>query len=116
SPNASSTRASGWQRISPSSSRRSATASRWTSHPPAATRTGATEGATMTILLRASTLLLAASLCAPAPAQTASERPRAREAGVVVGVFPTGTANAITDVAGVRVGHATVRGEHGNTG
>src|SRR5262245_25976315 len=35
-------------------------------------------------------------------------RPRAREAGVIVGVLPTGTNNAITDVAGVRVGQTTV--------
>ena len=35
-------------------------------------------------------------------------RPRAREAGVVVGVFQTGELNAITDVEGVRVGHTTV--------
>ena len=70
----------------------------------------------MSFLLRASTLLLAASLCSPALAQPTTERPRAREAGIVVGVFPTGAANAITDVAGVRVGHATVRGENGNTG
>ncbi|MEZ4421839.1 MAG: P1 family peptidase [Gemmatimonadota bacterium] len=37
-----------------------------------------------------------------------SVRPRAREIGLVVGVLPTGTHNAITDVPGVRVGHATV--------
>ena len=37
-----------------------------------------------------------------------SERPRARELGIEVGVFPTGTNNAITDVAGVRVGHSTI--------
>jgi D-aminopeptidase len=43
-------------------------------------------------------------------------RPRAREAGVIIGVFETGTHNAITDVAGVRVGHTTVRGENGHTG
>lgn len=36
------------------------------------------------------------------------ERGRARELGVVIGTFPTGPRNAITDVAGVRVGHATV--------
>jgi D-aminopeptidase len=36
-------------------------------------------------------------------------RPRAREAGLEVGVLPIGAHNAITDVAGVRVGHATVR-------
>ena len=35
-------------------------------------------------------------------------RPRAREAGVVVGVFQTGEFNAITDVEGVRVGHTTI--------
>jgi D-aminopeptidase len=44
------------------------------------------------------------------------QRPRAREAGIVVGVFEPGAHNAITDVAGVRVGHATVRGETGHTG
>jgi D-aminopeptidase len=37
-----------------------------------------------------------------------SLRPRAREAGVVVGVMPPGPLNAITDVAGVRVGQVTV--------
>ncbi len=36
------------------------------------------------------------------------ERPRARDLGISVGVFPTGTANAITDVEGVLVGHTTV--------
>ena len=35
-------------------------------------------------------------------------RPRARDIGLVVGTFPTGPLNAITDVAGVKVGHATV--------
>lgn len=40
--------------------------------------------------------------------QTAGLRPRARDLGVVVGIFPPGEHNAITDVAGVRVGHATV--------
>jgi D-aminopeptidase len=44
------------------------------------------------------------------------DRPRARDIGVRVGVFATGATNAITDVAGVRVGHATVRGETGHTG
>ncbi len=36
------------------------------------------------------------------------DRPRARDIGLVVGVFPTGPLNAITDVAGVKVGHSTV--------
>ncbi|HEX6058338.1 MAG TPA: P1 family peptidase [Gemmatimonadaceae bacterium] len=35
-------------------------------------------------------------------------RPRARDLGVAPGIFQPGTQNAITDVAGVRVGHATV--------
>jgi D-aminopeptidase len=38
----------------------------------------------------------------------ADDRPRARDIGLVVGTFPTGPLNAITDVAGVKVGHATV--------
>jgi hypothetical protein len=37
-----------------------------------------------------------------------ADRPRAREAGVRVGVLPVGPLNAITDVAGVRVGQRTV--------
>ncbi|MGH9795389.1 MAG: P1 family peptidase, partial [Candidatus Acidiferrales bacterium] len=35
-------------------------------------------------------------------------RPGARELGITPGVFEPGAQNAITDVAGVRVGHATV--------
>ncbi|HVU29127.1 MAG TPA: P1 family peptidase [Sphingomicrobium sp.] len=35
-------------------------------------------------------------------------RPRAREAGIVFGVLPTGPLNAITDVSGVRVGQVTI--------
>ena len=37
-----------------------------------------------------------------------SRRPRARDLGLEPGVFPPGPLNAITDVAGVRVGHTTV--------
>ncbi|MDQ1524940.1 MAG: D-aminopeptidase, partial [Pyrinomonadaceae bacterium] len=44
-------------------------------------------------------------------------RPRARDIGVRVGVLPAGALNAITDVAGVRVGHTTIiRGENVRTG
>src|SRR5262245_49770572 len=44
-------------------------------------------------------------------------RLRARELGIVVGVLPTGTLNAITDVDGVLVGHTTlVRGDNIRTG
>lgn len=35
-------------------------------------------------------------------------RPRARDVGLAVGVFPTGQHNAITDVPGVKVGQTTV--------
>ncbi len=54
---------------------------------------------------------------AAACALGAGQRPRAREAGVIVGVLPAGPLNAITDVAGVRVGHSTViRGDNVRTG
>ena len=52
------------------------------------------------------------------PAVTAVDaRPRAREAGVAIGVLSPGPLNAITDVDGVRVGHVTVvRGANVRTG
>ena len=61
---------------------------------------------------------LAAMLVSTAGAWGAdAQRPRAREAGVVIGTLAPGTHNAITDVAGVRVGHATLRSADGlNTG
>ncbi|MCD9033643.1 P1 family peptidase [Luteimonas sp. Y-2-2-4F] len=53
-----------------------------------------------------------------AQAQSADAgRPRAREAGIAIGVHRTGALNAITDVAGVRVGHATLaEGDRLHTG
>jgi D-aminopeptidase len=57
---------------------------------------------------------LAAAATAPA-AET--PRPRLRDLGVVIGVFDPGPLNAITDVAGVRVGHRTlIEGERVRTG
>lgn len=50
-------------------------------------------------------LLLLGTLASPV---LADDRPRARDLGVIVGTLPTGEHNAITDVAGVRVGHTTV--------
>src|SRR5215510_3714549 len=48
---------------------------------------------------------------------TQTPRPRARDLGVVVGILPAGKNNAITDVAGVRVGHATlIKGDNIRTG
>jgi D-aminopeptidase len=44
-------------------------------------------------------------------------RPRVRDIGVEVGVLPPGPLNAITDVAGVMVGHTTlIRGDNIRTG
>lgn len=47
---------------------------------------------------------------------SAQQRVRARSLGVAPGVFQPGTHNAITDVAGVRVGHSTVIGDSVRTG
>ncbi len=41
--------------------------------------------------------------------QDTVDRPRARDLGLEVGVFPVGPHNAITDVEGVRVGQVTIR-------
>jgi hypothetical protein len=46
-------------------------------------------------------------LCVPVSV-TAQPRPRARDLGIVVGIYPSGARNAITDVDGVRVGHTTI--------
>jgi len=57
---------------------------------------------------------LAAAVAATPPPVV---RPRARDVGVVIGVLEPGPLNAITDVAGVRVGHTTIiRGETIRTG
>ena len=57
------------------------------------------------------------TLVAPAMSQDASTRPRARDIGLTVGVFQPGAHNAITDVAGVRVGQTTVvEGDNVRTG
>jgi D-aminopeptidase len=59
--------------------------------------------------------LTATLVAAVAAAETA--RPRARDLGLSPGVFPPGPLNAITDVAGVRVGHVTlIEGEGVRTG
>ncbi len=41
-------------------------------------------------------------------AQAGDFRPRVREVGIIIGELPTGPINAITDVAGIRVGHCTL--------
>ena len=50
-------------------------------------------------------------------AQTEEVRPRARDLGIQVGVLPPGPLDAITDVAGVKVGHTTIiQGDNVRTG
>jgi D-aminopeptidase len=59
--------------------------------------------------------LALAVLCVFARAE--EQRPRARDIGLRPGALPTGPGNAITDVDGVRVGHATlIEGEDVRTG
>lgn len=61
--------------------------------------------------------LLARILLAPDATSQEVDRPRARDLGVEVGIFPPGPWNAITDVEGVRVGQVTVvEGTRVNTG
>ncbi len=64
-------------------------------------------------------ILVALSFCFASQGMTMQkpERPRARDVGLSVGILPTGPLNAITDVAGVEVGHTTiVRGDNIRTG
>ena len=64
-----------------------------------------------------SLLLPALLLVAGAHAAQPDPRVRARALGIAPGIFATGANNAITDVAGVRVGHVSVReGERVRTG
>lgn len=61
--------------------------------------------------------ILIAAACATAPLAAQPARPRARDLGLQPGVFPPGPLNAITDVAGVKVGHVTlVEGDAVRTG
>src|SRR5215471_13723668 len=71
----------------------------------------------MTKKIVAAIALLLASAAAAAQIATASPRPRASDLGLKVGILPTGTLDAITDVAGVQVGHTTIiRGDDIRTG
>ena len=67
----------------------------------------------------AAAALVAAGLGPGASVASAQEepRPRARDVGIASGIFAPGPHNAITDVEGVLVGHATVReGDRVRTG
>jgi D-aminopeptidase len=62
--------------------------------------------------LRITFALLLACMMIPAQSgaqQSANDRPRARDIGVVPGILPPGALNAITDVPGVLVGQSTIR-------
>ncbi len=62
-------------------------------------------------------LLMADMSTTPSSADEPVARPRARDIGITIGLLPTGPLNAITDVAGVSVGHLTLReGENIRTG
>jgi D-aminopeptidase len=62
-------------------------------------------------------LIIPALIFASSGAADSQERPRARELGIAPGIFQPGRFNAITDVAGVRVGQTTVtQGDSVNTG
>jgi D-aminopeptidase len=70
----------------------------------------------MQTFLRSAALCLTVSILAT-PAQAQERRVRARELGVAPGIFQPGALNAITDVAGVRVGQTTlVSGDSVHTG
>jgi D-aminopeptidase len=71
----------------------------------------------MIVLRIACAALACVGVAAVGAAPQEKERPRARELGLKVGILPTGTLNAITDVAGVRIGHKTIiQGENVRTG
>jgi D-aminopeptidase len=75
---------------------------------------------TRTLVGAAAVVTIAVATATTLPVITAAGpevRPRARDIGLAPGVFPPGALDAITDVAGVRVGHLTiVEGDRIRTG
>jgi D-aminopeptidase len=59
--------------------------------------------------MRSAALVFALASAAPAGSAQPVTRPRLQDLGLRIGSFERGPSNAITDVAGVRVGHATLR-------
>jgi len=53
-------------------------------------------------------LIFIGALLVTGAAQATEPRPRARQAGIEIGILVPGPLNAITDVAGVKVGHVTL--------
>lgn len=67
--------------------------------------------------MRSLLLILIATISFDSFSQNITERKRARDQGVKIGVLQPGKLNAITDVPGVTVGHTTlIEGEHIRTG
>jgi D-aminopeptidase len=67
-------------------------------------------------LIAVAAFLLLPSLVS-AQSTSSNTRPRASDLGLKVGILPTGPLNAITDVAGVEVGHTTIiSGDNVRTG
>jgi D-aminopeptidase len=67
-------------------------------------------------LIAVAAFLLLPSLVS-AQGRSSNTRPRASDLGLKVGILPTGPLNAITDVAGVEVGHTTIiSGDNVRTG
>jgi D-aminopeptidase len=57
-------------------------------------------------------VLVASALASGAAAEPTQDRQRIRQLGIVIGQYSPGPLNAITDVAGVKVGHTTlIRGD-----
>src|SRR2546429_4390862 len=68
-------------------------------------------------IVRFTLILLTTVLVVTEAAPQEKSRPRAREAGVIVGVLQPGALNAITDVGGVSVGNTTlILGDNVRTG
>jgi D-aminopeptidase len=71
----------------------------------------------MTKKILAFVVVLLVTAAAAAQNTAPDARPRASDLGLKVGILPTGPIDAITDVAGVEVGHTTiVRGDNVRTG
>jgi D-aminopeptidase len=63
------------------------------------------------------TVLLVTAFSVAAQSSTPVSRPRSSDLGLKVGILPAGPLDAITDVAGVEVGHTTIiRGDNIRTG
>jgi D-aminopeptidase len=68
-------------------------------------------------VLTAAAVVVTVAVFAPSASSDPPARPRLRDLGVAIGILSPGPFNAITDVAGVRVGHRTViEGDRVRTG